>query len=64
VTALATAARVSEINQGLYRTLLGPAVCATANETSANHGKLAEKPIIRIRSLFLFGFNTPLLCGG
>ena len=33
--AFAAAARVSEINQGLYRTFAGPAVSATANETFA-----------------------------
>jgi hypothetical protein len=31
----ATAAKVSEINQGLYRTYLGPAVCAATTEASA-----------------------------
>jgi hypothetical protein len=33
--AFATVARVSEVNQGLYRTVLGPAVSAMANEASA-----------------------------
>jgi pimeloyl-ACP methyl ester carboxylesterase len=33
--AFATVARVSEINQGLYRTMLGPAVSAVASEPAA-----------------------------
>jgi pimeloyl-ACP methyl ester carboxylesterase len=54
----ATAARVSEINQGLYRTLLGPAVRALVTDQSA--GLLRRMHPNRVR-FEMFGDNNPFM---
>src|SRR5437868_5216418 len=54
----ATAARVSEINQGLYRTLLGPAVRALVTDQSA--GLLRRMHPNRVR-FEMFGDDNPFM---
>jgi hypothetical protein len=54
----ATAAKVSEINQGLYRTLLSPAVRAIANEQSAELLRHMHPNRVRFE---MFGDNNPFM---
>jgi pimeloyl-ACP methyl ester carboxylesterase len=54
----ATAARVSEINQGLYRTLLSPAVRALVTERSAEFLRRMHPNRVRFE---MFGDNNPFM---
>jgi pimeloyl-ACP methyl ester carboxylesterase len=54
----ATAARVSEINQGLYRTLLSPAVRAVVTEQSAELLRRMHPNRVRFE---MFGDNNPFM---
>jgi hypothetical protein len=54
----ATAARVSEINQGLYRTLLSPAVRALASDQSAGLFRRMNPNRVRFE---MFGDNNPFM---
>jgi pimeloyl-ACP methyl ester carboxylesterase len=56
--AFATAARVSEINQGLYRTLLGPAVSAMANQSRAELSRRMHPNRLRFQ---MFADENPLM---
>jgi pimeloyl-ACP methyl ester carboxylesterase len=56
--AFATAARVSEINQGLYRTLLSPAVCMTVTEDSAQFLRRVHPNRLRFR---MFADENPFM---
>ncbi|MBV8335506.1 MAG: DUF3141 domain-containing protein, partial [Alphaproteobacteria bacterium] len=56
--AFATAARVSEINQGLYRTLAGPAVRAAVTEQSAEFLRHAHPNRLRFE---MFSNQNPLI---
>jgi pimeloyl-ACP methyl ester carboxylesterase len=56
--AFATVARLSEINQGLYRTLLGPAVSAAANEPAAEFCRQMHPNRARFR---MFADSNPLM---
>jgi pimeloyl-ACP methyl ester carboxylesterase len=56
--AFATVARLSEINQGLYRTLLGPAVSAVANEPVAEFCRQMHPNRARFR---MFADKNPLM---
>jgi hypothetical protein len=54
----ATVARVSEINQGLYRTLLGPTVSALANEATAEWSRRLHPNRARFE---MFADENPLM---
>ncbi|MBP8930103.1 MAG: DUF3141 domain-containing protein [Paracoccus sp.] len=54
----ATAARVSEINQGLYRALFSPAIRAMSSETAAGFLREAHPNRIRFRS---FSDHNPMM---
>jgi Protein of unknown function (DUF3141) len=56
--AFATVARLSEINRGLYRTLLGPAVSAAANEPVAEFWRQMHPNRARFR---MFADSNPLM---
>jgi Protein of unknown function (DUF3141) len=56
--AFATAARVSEINQGLYRTVLGPAVSAMATQSSAEFSRRMHPNRLRFQ---MFADENPLM---
>ena len=56
--AFATVARVSEVNQGLYRTLLSPAVRATTDHTSAEFTRLMHPNRLRFQ---MFADQNPFM---
>jgi pimeloyl-ACP methyl ester carboxylesterase len=56
--AFATVARVSEVNQGLYRTLLSPAVRATTDQTRAESSRLMHPNRLRFQ---MFADQNPFM---